>query len=134
MHDQGEGSVIAIFLAKLLKGEPVTIFGDGSSTRDFVFVKDAVQAFLKAMESDYSGVVNISTGKETSVLELWETLKRIHNKEHEMTLAPERAGEIKRSVLDASFAKDVLDWQPEVPFEDGLRETYAWFMETFGET
>lgn len=131
MHGQGEGSVMAIFLAKLLRGESVTIFGDGSSTRDYVYVKDAVNSFVCAMNSDYVGVVNVSTGKETSVKELWEMLKEIHAKEHPMEHAPARLGEIQRSTLDGSYAKEAIAWEPKISIEDGLRDTYAWFMRTF---
>lgn len=132
MHDEGEGSVMAIFLSRLLTGDPVTIFGDGSATRDFVFVKDAVRAFLHALDSDHVGVVNISTGREVSVQELWDALQEIHGAEHRVLYAPDRPGEITRSVLARDLAREKLGWEPQTSFEEGLRETYNWFMDEFG--
>lgn len=129
----GEAGVIAIFLERLRTGVPAIIFGDGSTTRDYLFVRDAVRAFVKALTSDFVGTVNIATSAETSVLELWELLKDIHGREHELEFHPTRPGEVLRSVLSAKTAHSVLDWQPTTALHGGLKETYDWYMETFGK-
>lgn len=127
MSGEGEGGVIAIFLSRLLSGEGVTINGDGSATRDFIYVGDVVDAFVRAVDSDFVGEANISTGMETSILELWKMLQSLHENEVRMAFGPERTGDIKRSVLDSRFAKEVIGWEARTSFEDGLRKTYEWF-------
>ncbi len=125
----GYAGVMPIFISRLLSGEPVTIFGDGSSTRDYVFVDDAVDAFVAAMNSEVTGIMNISTGKETSVLELWNAFKVIHGTDHVMEHAADRPGEVQRSQLLAKLAEEVLNWKPETSIDEGLQKTYDWFKE-----
>lgn len=129
----GEASVIAIFLERLRTGASATIFGDGSTTRDYLFVRDAVDSFVKALTSDFVGTVNIATGTETSVLELWQTLKDIHGTEHPLEFHPFRAGEVHRSVLSAKTAEQAIGWRPKTDLRTGLKETYDWYMATFGK-
>lgn len=126
-----EGNVISIFLSRLLSADPIVIFGDGTASRDYVFVKDAVDAFVRALSTPYVGPVNVSTGKETSVRNLYDALMQIHGLQHPLQHNPFRHGETVRSVLSYDSAKTHLDWQPKTSLEDGLRETYDWFMETF---
>lgn len=118
-QNAGEAGVIAIFCATAAadRRTPVTVFGDGGQTRDFVYVGDVVEAFLAAASSDLTGHVNISTGHETSVLELARALGlRVRH-------APERAGEVRRSCLDATFAATALGWHARTPLATGLRHT-----------
>ena len=122
----GEAGVVAIFFNRLLSGEQPKIFGDGSQTRDYVYVADVVRATLAAAEQD-GGVFNVGTGRETSVVELYELCRRVAGKEDvEAVFAPPRPGELQRSVLDISRAVDELGWRPEHNLEDGLRETWEW--------
>jgi UDP-glucose 4-epimerase len=122
----GEAGVVAIFLGRLLSGEQPRIFGDGSQTRDYVYVGDVVRATLAAAELN-GGVFNVGTGRETSVVELYELCRRVAGKEDvEAAFAPPRPGELQRSVLDISQAVDELGWRPEHSLEDGLRETWEW--------
>jgi UDP-glucose 4-epimerase len=122
----GEAGVVAIFLSRLLSGEQPRIFGDGSQGRDYVYVGDVVRATLAAAEND-GGVFNVGTGRETSVVELYELCRRVAGKEDvEAVFAPPRPGELQRSVLDISHAVDELGWRPEHSLEDGLRETWEW--------
>ena len=130
---KGEASVIAIFIDRLLAAEPVQIYGDGSSTRDYLFAPDAVRAFLAALESDVSGTFNVSSGQETSLLDLWETLRGVHGEEHPMKHAPARVGEVQRSVLDPSSARETFGWEPQVSLRDGLQKTYDWYKEGYGK-
>jgi UDP-glucose 4-epimerase len=122
----GEAGVVAIFFSKLRDGETPKVFGDGSQTRDYVFVGDVVRATLAAAEID-GGVYNVGTGRETSVVELLELCQRIAGKSVDPELAPPRPGELQRSVLDPSRAVDELAWRPERSLEDGLRETWEFF-------
>ncbi len=126
-----EGNVISIFLSRLISGEPIVIFGDGAASRDYVYVDDAVDAFLRALDSTYVGPVNVGTGRETSVRMLYDALMDIHGGGHPLVHAPYRHGETLRSALAYDSAKAHLDWEPTTAFTDGLQKTYAWFMKTF---
>lgn len=128
-----EGNVISIFLSRLLSKDPMVIFGDGTASRDYVYVHDAVDAFVRALDTEYVGPVNVSTGKETSVRNLYDALMKIHGEEHPLRHEPFRHGETARSVLANDSAKQHLGWQPKTSLDDGLRATYGWFMETFGK-
>jgi UDP-glucose 4-epimerase len=122
----GEAGVVAIFFNRFLTGEQPRIFGDGRQTRDYVYVADVVRATLAAAERD-GGVYNVGTGRETSVLELYDLCRRVAGKEDvEPEFAPPRPGELQRSVLDVSRAVDELAWRPEHSLEEGLRETWEW--------
>ena len=113
----GEAGVVAIFSGAAAAGQPVTVFGDGRQTRDYVFVGDVVRAWVAAARSDAAGALNLSTGTETSLLELVDLL----GLEHE--LAEGRPGEIGRSCLDPSAAERALGWRAETPLEAGLSRT-----------
>jgi UDP-glucose 4-epimerase len=113
----GESGVIAIFCGLAAAGAPATIFGDGSQTRDFVFVGDVVRAFLAAGRSAVGGALNVSTGRETSLLELAAELGL------EVAHTDSRAGEIRRSVLDPAATEAALGWRAQVGLGDGLRRT-----------
>jgi UDP-glucose 4-epimerase len=122
----GEGGVVAIFCGRLLDGGAPTIFGDGTQTRDYVFVGDVVAANLAAAESDATGAFNVGTGVETTVLELAGALRDLGDgrpfaPEH----APERPGELHRSAIDPSRAREVLGWEARTPLAEGLRVTLA---------
>jgi UDP-glucose 4-epimerase len=122
---RGEGGVVAIFCGHLLAGETPVIYGDGTQTRDWVEVSDVVQANLLAAGSELGGAFNIGWGQETSVLDLLQQLTAV-GAELGLTLKapkfmPGRAGEVMRSCLDASSAREQLGWRPQVRLDDGLR-------------
>jgi UDP-glucose 4-epimerase len=122
----GEAGVVAIFCGKLRSGGRPLIYGDGTQTRDYIYVGDVVAAALAAAGSKVSGAINIGTGREASVLELAETLSRIGGVESfEPEFAPPRAGEVQRISIDASRAERELAWRPETSLEEGLRLTLA---------
>jgi UDP-glucose 4-epimerase len=116
----GEGGVVAIFCRALAEGEPPTVFGDGHQTRDWVEVGDVVLANLMAAESSLTGAIHIASGRETSVLELIRTLGELAPGLGQPMFAPERPGEVRRSVLDPTRAREALGWRPEVELRDGL--------------
>lgn len=123
----GEAGVIAIFAAKLLAGERPTIFGDGEQTRDFVFVDDVCDAFVRAGEKAGGLTVNIGTGIETSVQHLFDAMARTTGFTEPARYAPPRAGELRRSALDPGRAGIHLGWKPWTSLEAGAARTVDWF-------
>jgi UDP-glucose 4-epimerase len=121
----GEAGVVAIFMSRLRDGEAPRIFGGGEQTRDYVYVGDVVAATLAALDYDGS-VVNVGTGIETSVLELYEKIQRATGIERAPEFASARPGELQRSVLDPSLAQGELGWEPKRTLDEGLAETWAW--------
>lgn len=118
--------VISIFKDKITKREPITIFGDGETTRDFIYVADVITALLAAAEKkEARDVYNIGTGVEISLHDVVKALEAVLNISAEVSYAPERTGDIKRSVADIGKAKRDLGWQPTVSFEDGIKKTVA---------
>ncbi len=122
----GEAGVVAIFMGLLRDGGTPKIFGDGSQTRDYVYVHDVVRAMLLAFDHDRGGVYNVGTGTETSVLALYDAIQRVSGIRREAELAPARLGELQRSVLDPSLAGSELGWQATHGLLDGLAETWSW--------
>jgi UDP-glucose 4-epimerase len=122
----GEAGVVAIFFNALLAGDTPKVFGDGSQTRDYVYVGDVARATLAAAGRD-GGVYNVGTGRETSVVELLELCQRIAGTSFEPNFQPPRPGELQRAVVDPSRAVDELSWRPEHSLEEGLRETWEFF-------
>ena len=126
----GEAGVVAIFVKALLAGQPTVVFGDGSNTRDYVFVDDVVDAFVRASGSPGSGQrFNIGTGVETSDRKLHSVVAGVIGAPDEPQSAPARLGDLKRSCLDARKAEMVLSWRAAVRLEDGVRRTVEYFRE-----
>jgi UDP-glucose 4-epimerase len=121
----GEAGVIAIFAQRMLANEPVTIFGDGNQTRDYVFVDDVVHAFVQSMQRGSGKLVNIGTGLEASVNHVFRLLAEITGYEPEPDHGPLPPGELRRIALDISSAPNAIAWKPWTHLEDGLAETVA---------
>jgi UDP-glucose 4-epimerase len=133
----GEAGVVAIFCDKVLSGEAPTIFGDGTQTRDFVYVGDVVRAQLAAADSALTGVVNVGTGRETSVLDVVDAVAQAARTANPgggewpaPVLAAPRAGEVHRSCLDGGRARAELGFVPATPLVDGLARTLQWVRST----
>jgi UDP-glucose 4-epimerase len=122
----GEAGVVAIFLGRLATGEAPRIFGDGRQTRDYVYAGDVAAATLAAA-GRHGGVFNVGTGIETSVLELYDSCRRVAGSSLEAEEAPARLGELQRSVLDVRLAERELGWRAETRLEEGLRRTWESF-------
>ena len=125
----GEAGVVAIFLGALARGEQARIFGDGRQTRDYVYAGDVARATLSALGLD-GGVFNVGTGRETSVVELYELCARVAGSDTSAEHAPARLGELQRSFLDPELAARELGFTAIVELEDGLRSTWQWISET----
>jgi len=125
----GEAGVVAIFLGRMLRGDTPVIYGDGTQTRDYVFVGDVADAFARAMDSDVHGGVNIATGKATSVLELFKACARTVGYKGTPSYQPERVGELRASVLDVGLAATLLGWKPKTGLALGLKRTAAFIRE-----
>ena len=121
----GEAGVVAIFLGALARGEQARIFGDGSQTRDYVYVGDVARATVAALGHE-GGVFNVGTGRETSVAELYELCARVAGSDLPAEHAPARLGELQRSFLDPTLAAETLGFRAMVDLEDGLRSTWDW--------
>jgi UDP-glucose 4-epimerase len=129
---QGEAGVVAIFCGALLDGRQPRVFGDGTQTRDYVYVGDVVDAFCAAAGSDAHGSINVGTGVEINVLELGARLAEASGLDFDPELAPPRAGEVQRIALECSLARDVIGWQPRMSLDDGLRATFEAARDTRG--
>ncbi|BBY99732.1 SDR family NAD(P)-dependent oxidoreductase [Mycolicibacterium fallax] len=124
----GEAGAVAIFTRALLEGTPTTVFGDGSNTRDYVYVDDVVDAFVKAGAGAGNGQrFNIGTGIETSDRALHTAVARAAGAPDDPQFRPPRLGDLRRSCLDSSRAAAVLGWAPKVSLPDGIARTVEYF-------
>jgi UDP-glucose 4-epimerase len=122
----GEAGVIPIFCARVLAGERPVIYGDGTQTRDYVYVGDVVSAFLAAADQGRPGIWNVGTGTEVSVLDLARLIGEAAGRSVDPEFAPARPGELQRSALAAERARRDLGWAPEVSLAEGVRRVYRW--------
>lgn len=125
----GEAGVVAIFTQRLLAGEPAVINGDGTQTRDFVYVGDVARANLAALSCPYCGPLNIGTGLETDINRLFQLIRQLTQSQQEDLHGPAKPGEQKRSVISPRLAQQILGWQPTTTLEEGLRQTVDFFRQ-----
>ncbi len=119
----GEAGVISIFLGKFLRGESVRIDWDGEQTRDYVFVTDVARANVLALDRGPAGFYVIGTGVRTSVNRIYDELCKVTNRRPEKSYGPRRPGDTRDNEFDASLARRVLGWEPQVELDEGLRHT-----------
>ena len=125
----GEAGVVAIFAQAMLEGRPITIFGTGEQERDFVYVRDVVEASVAALDKGGGESYNIATGTGTSINRIYELLKEGAGYAGEASHGPARPGDVFRIYLDVAKAREGLGWEPRYSLEDGLRETLQWFRD-----
>jgi len=132
----GEAGVVAIFCGRILDGRPLSVYGDGAQTRDYVFVGDVAEATVLAgthslprPERLDARAFNVGTGIETSVTELARLLRRVARSDVGVEHLPKRPGEQQRSVVSIAKAGSLLGWRPRASLEEGLSKTFAWFAE-----
>jgi UDP-glucose 4-epimerase len=133
---KSEAGVVSIFVSRLLEGKPLMVFGDGTQTRDYVYVKDVARANIAASTADVprgqdidAYAFNIATARETSVLELADAVGAAMETRPDVEHAPARPGELFRSSLNIDKAKSVLQWEPQAQFGDGLHDLITWFQQ-----
>jgi UDP-glucose 4-epimerase len=122
----GESGVVPIFCSQVLAGRRPTIYGDGTQTRDYVYVGDAVAAFLAAADRGRPGTWNIGTGREVSVVDLAQVIAKVAGVPVDPLFAPARPGELQRSALAVERAARDLGWRPVTPLETGVGAVYRW--------
>ena len=127
----GEAGVVAIFAQALLSGKPTKVYGDGSKTRDYVFVDDVVDAFVRAAGPKGGGQrFNVGTGLETSDRQLHSAVAKAAGAPDDPEFVPDRLGDLKRSCLDVRLAEMILGWRPTVKLDEGIRRTVEYFRQT----
>ena len=124
---QGEAGVVSIFINQVINNQRLTVYGDGSQTRDFIFVRDIANANIKAVVFEGNETFNISTNKPTSLNLLIAELQKFSSCQIETNYATQRTGDIKDSYLSFERAKHLLLWEPQTSFESGLKETIAYY-------
>jgi UDP-glucuronate decarboxylase len=128
MHPN-DGRVVSNFVVQALKGEPITIYGDGSQTRSFCYVDDLIEGFVRLMDSpkDFTGPVNLGNPGEFSMQELAGLVLEMAGSRSKLTYLPLPQDDPKQRQPDITLAKERLEWQPTVPLRDGLKHTIAYF-------
>ena len=133
-NPHGEAGVVAIFCARILAGKPITIFGDGTQTRDYVYVEDVVNANALALQHRLVGGFNVGQGKETDVNKLASALLAASTSKVEVSHAAARPGEQKRSVIDPAKLNKACGWKAGTSVDDGLARTFRWVAERAAAT
>ena len=126
---ENDGRVVSNFIVQALRGIPLTVYGDGSQTRSFCYVSDLVEGFIRLMNSEYVGPVNLGNPGEYTILELAQTVQNMVNPDVEINYEPLPSDDPRRRQPDITKAKTFLDWSPTVPLQEGLKLTVADFCE-----
>jgi UDP-glucuronate decarboxylase len=134
MHPQ-DGRVVSNFIVQALKGEDITMYGDGQQTRSFCYVDDLIDGMLRLMDSpaDFTGPVNVGNPGEFTMLELAETVLRLVGSKSKLTFHPLPADDPRQRQPNIALAKAALGWEPKVCLEDGLKETVAYFRKLLND-
>jgi dTDP-glucose 4,6-dehydratase len=130
--DPEDGRVVSNFIVQALKGEPLTVFGDGSQTRSFCYVDDLIEGIRRLMEVDYPYPVNLGNPEEYRVLELAQLVKELTGSSSPITFLPLPEDDPRQRRPDITLARELLSWEPEVPVREGLLRTIAYFREVLG--
>ena len=125
--EKGEGGVVSIFCKLLSQGNPITVYGDGNQTRDFVYAGDIASAIVQALPLTGYHTINVSTGTETSINDLIRSFERAIGHKAEVQYASPRPGDIQRSVLSNKELIQTLHIKPEMTLEQGIARTYTWY-------
>ncbi len=128
----GDGRVVPAFLSQVIRGEPLTLFGDGSQTRSFCYVDDLVEGVMRLLQSDYTDPVNIGNPEEHTIAEFAEIVQEVLCRRVEVRYEPLPKDDPKVRCPDITVARRVLGWEPRVPLREGLRRTAEWFLAELG--
>lgn len=132
-NPKGEAGVIAIFIESMLSRRKTIVFGNGKQTRDYVYVADIVTANSRALTVETSGIFNLGTETEASVLEIHAMLQEILSITENPDFAEKRVGEVFRGALNCSAAQSALDWKATISLKEGITKTVQWFKEQRGQ-
>jgi dTDP-glucose 4,6-dehydratase len=124
-----DGRVVPTFVGQALRGDPLTVYGDGNQTRSFCYVEDCVDAVWRLLGSGYGDPVNVGNPDEMSILQFAEAVQRLVGCRCSIEFRPLPEDDPRVRRPDISRAREVLGWQPRVSFEDGMRRTIGWFRE-----
>jgi dTDP-glucose 4,6-dehydratase len=124
-----DGRVVSNFIVQALRGEPITVYGDGSQKRSFCYVSDLMGGILRLMQKNYVGVVNLGNPEEYTVLKLAEIIKELTGSSSEIVFRPLPQDDPKQRQPDISLAKKLLNWEPKISLREGLERTIAYFRE-----
>ncbi len=130
----GDGRVVPAFLSQVIRGEPLTLFGDGSQTRSFCYVDDLVEGIVRLLKSDYTDPVNLGNPDEHTIAEFAEVVQEVLGRRVEVRREPLPVDDPKVRRPDISVARRVLGWEPRVPLREGIRRTAEYFLAEFGAT
>jgi UDP-glucuronate decarboxylase len=126
---ENDGRVVSNFIVQALRGEPLTIYGDGSQTRSFCYVSDLVDGFIRLMNGDYIGPVNLGNPGEYTILQLAQTIQDMVNPDAQLVYKPLPQDDPKQRQPDITKAKTYLGWEPTIPLRDGLKLTIEDFRD-----
>ncbi|NET03756.1 MAG: SDR family oxidoreductase [Symploca sp. SIO2B6] len=126
---ENDGRVVSNFVVQSLKGQPLTVYGNGSQTRSFCYVSDLVEGLMRLMNCDHTGPINLGNPDEYTILELAQTIQNMVNPDAEIDFKPLPQDDPKRRQPDITRAKTLLDWQPTVPLKEGLKLTVEDFRQ-----
>ncbi|MCL2485714.1 MAG: SDR family NAD(P)-dependent oxidoreductase [Endomicrobia bacterium] len=124
---KGEAGVIAIFTAKMLNNEAVMVFGDGKQMRDYVYVKDVVNANIAALKKADNQIINIATNKAVSINDIVKIMSRLSKTDKKAVYKPKRTGELFKSFMSIKKAEKILNWYPKMNIEEGIKKTLEYF-------
>ena len=121
------------FLVQALRGEPLTIYGDGTQTRSFCYVDDEIRGFLALLDSDETGPINIGNPNEFTMLELADLVKEVTGSSSEIVFEPLPVDDPTQRQPDITLARELLGWEPKIELREGLTRTAAYFREKLAE-
>ena len=124
-----DGRVVPNFIGQALRGEPLTVYGDGSQTRSFCYVDDEVEGLYRLMMSDYKEPMNVGNPREMTILEFAKALERVMGKKLDITFKPLPQDDPKQRRPDITKAREILGWEPKIDLDEGLRRTVAHFQQ-----
>lgn len=126
---ENDGRVVSNFVAQALRGNPLTVYGDGSQTRSFCYVSDLVDGLIRLMNREHIGPINLGNPDEYTILELAQTIQKMINPNAKLQFKPLPDDDPQRRKPDITRAKALLDWQPTVPLQEGLQQTIQYFRD-----
>jgi UDP-glucuronate decarboxylase len=126
---ENDGRVVSNFIVQALRGQPLTVYGDGSQTRSFCYASDLIEGFIRLMNSDYVGPVNIGNPGEYTIFELAQTVQNLINPDAKIKFEPLPSDDPRRRRPDITKAKTLLNWEPTVPLQEGLKLTIEDFRD-----